>query len=219
MDTNENVIGHLSGSQGSPISDYSAQEWFPELSPQEAESMEMLKIFLDGMDFVASPMEFSAAAGAVTDHSSPFGPSSSDPTSVFLNHSIGEQSISMDQYQSQAQDKDLDVKEEGGMKSSPPSGRETPEGSTITSQYSFSSDELPLPLHVEPQHHHQHQSHHSDIGMGMDLEMSVDGQERDGLELGLGVKEECEMDSEIGGSWMMGVLPFEMAGEWVGTGI
>lgn len=49
------VNGH---GDGSPVSGFSAGEWVPELSPEEAESMEMLKLYLDGMDFVAPDLEY-----------------------------------------------------------------------------------------------------------------------------------------------------------------
>lgn len=223
--------------EGSPVSDYSAQEWYPELSPQEAESMEMLKIFLDGMDFVASPMEFptSASAGAavtVTDHSSPLAPPPSDLTS-FLPLNPTDVATTMDQHQHQHQGQEQDGgewKADGGevvrsTSPSPPSGRETPEGSivTSTSQYSFSSASTSddLPLQVEPHHEQYHHPPQNTMEMGMGMKMEVDMEmEMDGrVDLGRGVsgiKEES--DSEIGGTWMMGVLPFEMAGEWVGTG-
>lgn len=101
--------------------------------------------------------------------------------------------------------------------STPLSGRETPEGSTVASQYSFSSLELDhLPLHVESnqpgllEHHHlsgNKAGQGAGSGMGMEIDLDMHGGSR---------KDDADMD---GGEWMMGVLPFEMAGEWVETGL
>lgn len=205
---NWTIEGNGDGVGGSPTMDYSAKEWFPELSPQEAQSMEMLKVFLDGMDFVASPLG-SGSGIPVGDHSSPVEveiPPSGD-SHVINNHG---QRLNHDQHiPSMDVNVNANVKMEVSSKgkevdrSQSPlqSDRATSEGSIATStslysDFTSSMDLEQLPVNIELQTP-------VDVGTSIDDTRPQGGMSGDG---------EMEVD---GAGWMMGVLPFEMSGEWI----
>lgn len=139
-----------SSGNGSPGagSDYSAAEWFPELSAEEAESMEMLKVYLDGFDFTTPPLE-----DVVADHSSPFGPV--DEINSAFNSVHAAPSIPM----AEKELVPLQSPVETIANVSLASGRASPNDGITTSDFSLDLEEMPVNFEM------------SEMGESMDTEM------------------------------------------------